>query len=98
MTAWQRAHLEILEHRALPVRTHEWRPPANDPASGPDEAELAARRDLTAQRRAQIRDLLAAGKSERAIAKLVGISRTSVQRHRRALAGLPWRWRGRSNG
>lgn len=82
--AWQRAHLQLLEERAHPIRTHEWRPPAQPEATRP-----CAPRSATLQRRARVRRWLtedpARRLSERELAAQLEISRTAVQKHIRWL-------------
>jgi DNA invertase Pin-like site-specific DNA recombinase len=80
MRPWQSAHLQLLEHGALPVRRHEWQPPP-EPDHGGGRHEPGAGQ----QRREQIRRLLAQGVKKRHIPAIVGISRTAVQKHLRAI-------------
>ena len=87
MTRSQQAvHLQLLER--LPVRTHHWRPPVEL-----DDRYFGVRHKfvgtppaaITELRRRKIRALLAAGVPKRHIPARLGISRTSVQKHIRAI-------------
>ena len=81
---WQRAHVQLLEERAFPVRTHEWRPPAPPKVVNPP-----APRSETQRRRQRIRRWLTEDPerrlSERELAVQLEISRTAVQKHIRWL-------------
>jgi len=63
----------------LPMRTHTWQLPPPARQTGRPIGNKPQ------HRRQQIRKLLAAGVARRAMAALVGISRTAVQRHLRAI-------------
>jgi DNA-binding NarL/FixJ family response regulator len=72
MSAVYEAHLRMLT--TLPVRTHEWSKP-HAPASEIDAPN----------RRQKIRQLIAEGVKKRHIHTLIGVSRTAVQKHLRAI-------------
>jgi DNA-binding NarL/FixJ family response regulator len=83
---WKAVHLQLLER--LPVRHHEWRPPADalDRYFGVQQKFAGTPpAAITANRRARIRALLAAGVKKRQIPARIGISRTAVQKHIRAI-------------
>lgn len=73
MSAVYEAHLRMLA--TLPVRTHAMAEP-----SVPVE-----RTGPTLLRRRRIRELLAAGVTKRRIHTILGVSRTAVQKHLRAI-------------
>ena len=84
---WQDTHLRLMAE--LPVRTYTKDAPA------PAIDTLAPRRggrpstSLTARRRARIIAMRKEGVSERDMAVRLGISRTAVQKHLRAMTGKP---------
>jgi len=74
---WERIHFQL--STALPVRTHYHRPPPPERQTGRPIGNKPH------HRRQKIRELLAQGVKRRHMAAIVGISRTAVQRHLRAI-------------
>jgi hypothetical protein len=95
MSPFQAAHLRILESRRLPVRTHEAR--VVDLRSRTGRANVVPvevwreRRRRIAQLANQRNRITGRRWTERDIAKQIGISRTAVQEHVRALLNAGWK-------
>ena len=89
MSAWQAVHFRLMQ--TLPVRTHERREPVQTSERIPPPPRMPGRRggELATQRRNRIRVWMQADPEERAserdFADELGISRTMVQKHMRAI-------------
>lgn len=77
MSAIYEAHLRMLS--TLPVRTHEQRPEQRENPTGRPPVKT------TEVRRHRIRELIAAGVKKRHMGDIIGISRTAIQKHLRAI-------------